>query len=727
VYKSFIQKHTKKSSLAKQLMSQIESDDESIAIIATSSNWLDLCVIRTVLKSTFPKASILNGLPTEDEKDGLKVFLISSKLGQDFVQSSSKLKCATLFLCWKRKTRRKNVGIKWFSVNSIMKFKRLLFNKKDLFITINYDELKTITQLNKSFEQNIRALNGIIYDSGRSLVNAILTEKKLSAHLNNRNKYIRKAKRYIREIETQKSLRMIAKISVVLDLVWRFTLEGIYVDKEGINKLRKLSKNKQIVYLPSHRSHADYLMIGYIIYKYGLDTPVTAAGVNLSFFPMGPVFRGAGAYFIRRSFSGNPTYSTTFKTYLKLMMQSGSPHMFYIEGGRSRSGKLLSPKLGMLSMLVDYYRNGEVDDFYFAPLSVEYGKLFEGQSYIDELTGGEKQKESMFAMFDTLKYFKKRQGITYVQFAEPFSIAEFYNNLPVKDLSVREYNQSIKKLGNSIIHRMNSVVTVTPSGILSLILLSNTRRGIHQQELLRSCKMIFNYLRTKGVRIAIDKNHFEDEFLNVLNTFEYNAYIKRVEFNNSIIYKTKNNSRYFLDYYKNNLIHLFLPLSFVSVVIRSNKKDTISYSELFEELEHLKSLFIKEFIYNEEIWSEKNLLETLKFFAIVKEVRLEDEVIYRTRARGVHWLEITYNILRNFLEGYYIASSNLLSLGQSIAERDFYDDLNKKSSQMFEVGELQMIESNSKDIYQNAMIYCAEKKWISLRVQLLSVLLKHVF
>jgi glycerol-3-phosphate O-acyltransferase len=683
--------------------------------VLTTNSKIECFVLRACILACYPTATIKYKLDNINESADNTFIILTKKAAAASFENFKGRHIITVFICWKRQTRRKNVSHRWFSVSTLFKFKRLQFNRKDTFISLNETVVNSLNELDTSFELNIRALNGPVFSSKKEMLADILADPKLADHIKSHPNSKRKIKRYVNEMSTHKSLRTIARISVILDVVWRFTLEGFYVDKKGINRVRELSKKNQIVFMPSHRSHADYLIIGYILYRFGLDTPVTAAGINLAFFPMTNVFRRAGAYFIRRSFQGNLSYSLTFRTYLKMLFRSGGPQMFYIEGGRSRSGKLLPPKLGMLSMILDFYRQGEVGNFYFAPLSMEYGKLFEGQSYIDELRGGEKQKESIFAMFDIFKYFKKKQGITYVQFGEPFSVADYFNAITVKNLSVREYNQSVKQLGNDIIYRVNSIVTVTPSAILSLILLSNPRRGIHEQELLRSCKMIYNYLRTKDVRIAIDKNEFENAFSNVLENFVYNSYVAKAEFNKDIIYKTKDQSRYFLDYYKNNIIHLFLPLAFVAVAIRSKCNDELMFSDLFLHVEELKKLFSQEFVYNEEIWSQKNLLETVKFFAIVKEVKIEDNKITRMHRRGNQWLEICYNILRNFIEGYYIATSEVLNLSEAVSEEKFYSDLNITCIKMFEVGELSMIESNSKDIFRNAMLYCADEKWVSKR------------
>lgn len=680
---------------------------------------MDSVLIRALIRASFPDIHVFDRTNYQKwDRNYASIFIYYADRSDADYQAFLNSVDARIFIAtiaWKRTTRYSTKPrTELHGYEAARKIKRILFNKRHIYVvTSALDQRLTETDFDIEFEKNLRILNGPVNLRRREVIELIEKDADLIRDLSEiePNPFFLSAKirRYALEMSTHKKLGMIGRIKVILDIIWFFTLEGVYVDKTGLNRLHYLSRDKQIVYVPSHRSHADYLMIGYILFKYGLDTPITVAGINLSFFPIGYVFRRCGAIFIRRKFKDNPIYKRTYHKYMELLTRSGVNQMFYIEGGRSRMGKLLPPKFGVLSLYVDFVRNGVVDDLYFAPLSVEYGKLFEGKSYRDELTGKDKQRESMFAMLDTLKYLKKRQGITYVQFAKPFSVRQYLASID----PIHNGLNPVEQLGRSIIHRINSVITITPSSIMSLILLSNTRRGIKHVELIRSCKMIYHYLRSQDVRLAVDDSNFESMFEQVIRIFEYNNYIYTVRYRDADILKTKKPFRHFLDYYKNNLIHLFLPLAFIGTVLRHMNGNQIRRNEVMEQVDFLKVVFDSEFVYSDDIWSEEKLKVAFKFFAIVREVTLDEDVVTVLPGKQ-RWIEITSNIIRNFMESYQLTYSELIHGKLPMAEKDFLKHLNTIHRVLYDLGEMQMIESNSQVSYRNAMDFARQRKWITI-------------
>ena len=175
-------------------------------------------------------------------------------------------------------------------------------------------------------------------------------------------------------------------------------------------------KQHPVVLVPCHRSHFDYLILSYLFHANYLSPPHIAAGINLSFWPLGPLFRGAGAYFIRRSFEGNELYKTVFRNYLTFLIREGYTQEFFIEGGRSRTGKILTPKLGMLSAIVNAFIAGVRRDLYLVPVSIHYGRVVEEESYRRELVGAEKEKESLLSLLKarTRAAAEARDGVRHV-------------------------------------------------------------------------------------------------------------------------------------------------------------------------------------------------------------------------------------------------------------------------------------------------------------------------
>ena len=148
-----------------------------------------------------------------------------------------------------------------------------------------------------------------------------------------------------------------------------------------------VAPGQEIVYLPCHRSHIDYLLLSYLIYRNGLTPPHIAAGDNLDMPLVGGLLRRGGAFFLRRSFKGEPLYAAVFHEYLHLMLARGFPIEYFIEGGRSRTGRTLAPKAGILGMTIASFVRSHSRPLVFVPVYVGYERIIEGDTYVRELAG----------------------------------------------------------------------------------------------------------------------------------------------------------------------------------------------------------------------------------------------------------------------------------------------------------------------------------------------------
>ena len=139
----------------------------------------------------------------------------------------------------------------------------------------------------------------------------------------------------------------IRALTFLLNWFWNRIYEGI--ELAGIDKVNAVSRTHSLIYVPCHRSHVDYLLLSFLLFHKGLMIPHIAAGDNLNIPILGRILRQGGAFFMRRSFSGDELYSQVFKEYLYQTCNRGHSIEFFPEGGRSRTGRLLSPKLGSVS------------------------------------------------------------------------------------------------------------------------------------------------------------------------------------------------------------------------------------------------------------------------------------------------------------------------------------------------------------------------------------------
>ena len=198
----------------------------------------------------------------------------------------------------------------------------------------------------------------------------------------------RQAERNVKEVAARMSPLDFEFIRPLVIWICTRLYQGIHLDEEGIAEVRQAANRGGLILCPSHKSHMDYVILTLLFYEKGLLPPHVAAGINLAFWPFGAIARWCGGFFIRRSFKGDHLYSAVVRAYVKRLMRDGFPQEFFIEGGRSRTGKLAFPKTGLLAMEVDAWRESAGEDLFFVPVAIDYEKLPEGGSYARELGGG---------------------------------------------------------------------------------------------------------------------------------------------------------------------------------------------------------------------------------------------------------------------------------------------------------------------------------------------------
>ncbi|MEC9428484.1 MAG: glycerol-3-phosphate 1-O-acyltransferase PlsB, partial [Pseudomonadota bacterium] len=231
------------------------------------------------------------------------------------------------------------------------------------------------------------------------------------------------AQTYITEIAADYREGLIRFGDRLLTRIWNKIYNGISVGHA--DRIRELAANgHEIIYVPCHRSHMDYLLLTYVIYHEGMVTPHIAAGINLNFWPVGKMFRRGGAFFLRRSFAGNKLYTAVFREYLELLFNKGYSVKYYPEGGRSRTGRLIPPKTGMLAMTIQAMLKGVNRPVSIVPVYIGYENVMEVKSYLNELKGSKKKKESNLQVFSAIRKLKN-YGHGYVNFGEPIALNQF--------------------------------------------------------------------------------------------------------------------------------------------------------------------------------------------------------------------------------------------------------------------------------------------------------------
>ncbi|XP_071504343.1 dihydroxyacetone phosphate acyltransferase-like [Diadema antillarum] len=220
-------------------------------------------------------------------------------------------------------------------------------------------------------------------------------------------------------------------LAVIFSKVFQQLFQHVYVNPAGIQKMKTRMRETPVVLLPTHRSYLDFLLMSYILFHYHLPLPVIAAGADFMHMKfVGEILRRAGAFYIRRSFGSDKLYWAIFTEYTQVTLVNGeAPIEFFVEGTRSRIGKFLSPKLGLLSVVVEPFLKGKVTDVTLVPISISYDRIVEEKLHAQEMLGTPKPKESTSGLVKARKIFQEDFGNITVHFCDPISLRDHLSSL----------------------------------------------------------------------------------------------------------------------------------------------------------------------------------------------------------------------------------------------------------------------------------------------------------
>ena len=311
----------------------------------------------------------------------------------------------------------------------------------------------------------------------------------------------KQARKYAYEIAADYSSAFVRIASFTLTWFWNKIYDGVVL--QHFRSFQQLAPEHEVIYVPCHRSHIDYLLVSYFVYQNGLVPPHIAAGINMNLPVIGRLIRKGGVFYLRRSFRTHKLYSAVFQEYLRRILANGTSIEYFIEGTRSRTGRLLQPKAGMLSMTVRSYLKSPGRPVMFQPIYVGYERLVEGNSYIAELSGQKKKSESLGDLFRVPRILKQRYGKVHVSFAEPVFLDELLDrHSPEWRESVFEDQQKptwltplSNELSQRIMTQMNEAAHVNAINLLSVILLPLKKQAMGKEDLVEQLSIYLNLLK----------------------------------------------------------------------------------------------------------------------------------------------------------------------------------------------------------------------------------------
>ncbi len=370
----------------------------------------------------------------------------------------------------------------------------------------------------------------------------------------------RKAQRYAMEIAADISYPTIRVVERFLKWLWHRIYDGIELNH--VERLHEVAREKELVYVPCHRSHFDYLLLGYIVYEQGLHLPHVAAGINLNMPIVGGILRRGGAFFLRRSFKGNRLYATVFDAYLNQILQKGHSIEYFVEGGRSRTGRLLAPKGGMLAMTINSYVRNPKRPIVFVPIYFGYEKLIEGDSFISELGGAKKQKESLFGLIRSVKSLREHFGKVYVNIAELIELEAVLDRVQPH---WREQEKQpgerppwlasvVNEIGGQIMRNINAAAAATPISLLAYVLLATPKQKIGVAELRRQLELSLSLLDRFRYSESVTMPDMTPE--EIIEHGEKLDVISRSSHPMGDVIHMEERTAVLMTYFRNNILHL---------------------------------------------------------------------------------------------------------------------------------------------------------------------------
>ncbi|RKP12924.1 acyltransferase-domain-containing protein [Piptocephalis cylindrospora] len=472
------------------------------------------------------------------------------------------------------------------------------------------------------------------------------------------------------------------------NILARLYHEGITIHHAEYAELRKqavraAARGQSLIVVPSHRSHIDYLLISIVFYRLGLALPHIAAGDNINFPIAGTILRKGGAFYIRRSWSGDSLYNDIVTEYVETLLKRGHNIEFFIEGTRSRTGKLLNPRFGLLKMILDSVVSGRVDDCIIVPMSLGYDRVIETASYVDELLGKPKEKESLWRLFSSSHHLQLKWGRVDVRFAKPYSLKEYIQGqMDLRSASNSPPSSSpfdpkddgedrrvlLRSLGYRILSDINSASVVMPTALVGTAILTIRGRGVGRRELIRRVEWLRREVFLHGGRVAHFAGKPVDEIVDrALKVLRELVGVRKALL--EPVYYAASSTE--LSYYRNQVIHLFISESIVSVAMYARIKvggawedQKIPQDDLIQSISFLSQLLKGEFIYNPG-GVDVNVSHTLRSLEDAEIIQVDDkgvELSPRERAIGRENYDFYCFLLWPFIESYWLAAVSLFSL-----------------------------------------------------------------
>lgn len=481
--------------------------------------------------------------------------------------------------------------------------------------------------------------------------------------------------------------------------------------------------------IPTHKSHIDYLVISWLCFHKNISLPFIAAGENLNLPIVGNLLAASGAFFIKRKLGTDPIYKAIFSEYIVSLLSHGFNLEFFIEGGRSRTGKLLNPKMGVLSFIINGIYENRIKDCYIVPISIGYDRVIETEGYIKELLGKSKPSESLTQLIGAVELLRFNFGNIDVRIDKPYSLkAAIDKETETRKLNpysadlkaqIKARKQIVNIMAYHTMYRINMITAILPTSLVVTALLTHEGRGMSKTALVKKVEWLRDIILDRGGKVVTFEGN-TSRVIESVTTLLGSAIGRQTQTLETIYTPMK---RFELSYYRNQLIHLFVSEAIIACCLYrfkmydKRKITSVPINELMSSAQSLSRTLKHEFIYKVLPEFKETFDETLNTMITNKVVQIDDGNV-SVHPDGNDTFKFLCFLLWPFIECYWLVSVSFYGLypHNLIEEGEFIKYIQKLGQTLYYQGELNFFESISKETTKLALSRFEERNVISKHI-----------
>ena len=516
-----------------------------------------------------------------------------------------------------------------------------------------------------------------------------------------------KAERYLKELYASRS-PMIEALSIEATnyILSRGYDKSIDVNADEMKALSKLVRRHSVAFVMTHKTYIDMMVLGLVLARHGLPIPHIFAGLNMAFLGVGDIGRKAGVIFIRRSFKDNLIYKATLRHYIASRVDERSHFMWAIEGTRSRTGKLVWPKMGILKYIVEAEEQS-VEEVKYVPVSVVYDLIPDVKEMTQEGRGKDKKPENLLWFLDYIRKMGENYGKISIRFGEPIEKDNIHlSQIPDDDDLDPEAGYTLPHFAFELIHGINGITPVTTASLVCTTLLSKfalTKQQI-QQDVLAYMSLIENH----RPNVLVDRGKpIGSALQQALNLLKSAGLIQQLGEGVKAKYAIVTRNFLSATYYANMAVHHLYRAAFIELALFRVLDDPAENRTLrfWEEIMRIRDLFKFEFFYSRKPIFSDEIERDLDFLDTDWRSKLAGSKSDIKKLMSDQGILVSQAILSTYLEAYQVVGRALLEIDKDVAisEQNLLHACMFLGDELHWQGRIHRIESVSKPLIINGI------------------------